>query len=52
LILKRYLPISVVSVIPVVGPLLTLIDILFIFRSDRRCVHDLIADTQVLEERK
>lgn len=52
LVLKRYLPISVVSVIPVVGPLLTLIDILFIFRSDRRCVHDLIADTQVLEERK
>jgi uncharacterized RDD family membrane protein YckC len=52
LILKRYLPISVVSIIPVIGPLLTLIDILFIFRSDRRCVHDLIAGTQVLEERK
>lgn len=52
LVLKRYLPISVVSIIPIVGPLLTLIDVLFIFRGDRRCVHDLIAGTQVLEEKK
>ncbi|MGB3608746.1 MAG: RDD family protein [Cellvibrio sp.] len=52
LVLKRYLPISVVSIIPLLGPLLSLIDVLFIFRSDRRCVHDLIAGTQVLEEKK
>lgn len=52
LVLKRYLPVSVVSIIPIVGPVLTLIDVLFIFRSDRRCVHDLIAGTQVLEEKK
>lgn len=52
LVVKRYLPISAVSIIPMVGPLLSLIDILFIFRQDRRCVHDLIAGTQVLEERQ
>lgn len=44
----RYLPISIVSLIPLVGNLLTLLDVLFVFRADRRCVHDLIAGTQVL----
>ena len=44
----RYLPISVVQVIPILGSLLSLIDIAFIFRSDRRCLHDLIAGTQVV----
>jgi uncharacterized RDD family membrane protein YckC len=44
----RYLPISIVALIPVVGNLLTVVDVLFVFRTDRRCVHDLIAGTQVL----
>ena len=44
----RYLPISVISQIPLVGPILTFIDVLFIFRSDKRCVHDLIAGTKVI----
>ena len=48
LLLKRYLPISVVSLVPFVGSLLVLIDILFIFRKDRRCIHDLIAGTKVV----
>ena len=30
------------------GQTLGLIDVLFIFRSDRRCVHDLIAGTKVV----
>lgn len=46
----RYLPISVVSALPVVN-LLPIVDILFIFRNDRRCVHDLIAGTQVINFR-
>ena len=44
----RYLPVSVISQIPLVGPILTFIDVLFIFRSDKRCVHDLIAGTKVI----
>jgi uncharacterized RDD family membrane protein YckC len=48
LILRRYLPISLVAQIPLVGSYLPLIDCLFIFREDRRCVHDLIAHTKVV----
>jgi uncharacterized RDD family membrane protein YckC len=47
----RYLPISIVALIPVIGPFLPLIDVLFIFGPARRCVHDLIAGTQVLKDR-
>jgi uncharacterized RDD family membrane protein YckC len=48
LLLKRYLPMSLVSLIPVAGSILMLINVLFIFRKDRRCVHDLIAGTKVV----
>ena len=41
----RYLPITLAGLIPFVGQVLTLIDVLFIFREDRRCVHDLLAGT-------
>lgn len=51
ILFKRYLPISVVGLIPLVGQILPLVDVLFIFRKDRRCVHDLIAGTQVLRDR-
>ena len=46
----RYAPISIVATIPTMGLglLLPTFDVLFIFRSDRRCLHDLIAGTQVL----
>jgi uncharacterized RDD family membrane protein YckC len=46
----RYAPIAIVSVIPTLGLglLLPTVDVLFIFRGDRRCVHDMIAGTQVL----
>jgi uncharacterized RDD family membrane protein YckC len=47
-ILLRYLPMSLVTLIPVVGNFLPLADVLFIFRSDRRCIHDLIAGTKVV----
>lgn len=48
LLLKRYLPLYAVGIIPVVGSFLPLVDVLFIFRDDRRCVHDLIAGTKVV----
>ena len=44
----RYLPLWVGSQVPIVGPFVGLIDVLFIFRSDKRCVHDLIAGTKVI----
>jgi uncharacterized RDD family membrane protein YckC len=35
--------------IPVVNLILPLLDALFIFRQDRRCIHDLIAGTKVVQ---
>ena len=48
LIGMRYIPVWIVSYIPIVGSFTSLIDALFIFRADKRCVHDLIAGTQVV----
>jgi len=45
----RYLPVTLVQLIPTVGGLLGLIDILLIFRDNRRCAHDLIAGTKVVK---
>jgi len=44
----RYLPVMLVSVVPVIGAFAAIVDVLFIFRSDRRCIHDLIAGTKVV----
>ncbi|GAB3317871.1 RDD family protein [Luteimonas notoginsengisoli] len=44
----RYLPIQVVSNVPLIGPVLAIVDVLLIFRNDRRCGHDLIAGTRVV----
>ena len=45
----RYGTIWLVSLIPFVGGLLSLLDALVIFRRDRRCLHDLIAGTKVVK---
>lgn len=45
----RYLPLHVVSNIPFLGPLLGIVNVLMIFRDDRRCGHDLIAGTKVVK---
>jgi uncharacterized RDD family membrane protein YckC len=47
----RYLPITLVTAVPILGQILPLIDVLFIFRKDRRCLHDLIAGTRVVRAR-
>ena len=44
----RYVPMNVIAQIPYVGSVLAFINVLFIFRDDRRCVHDLIAGTKVV----
>ena len=38
----------VIGSVPFVGPLFSLVNVLFIFREDRRCIHDLICDTKVV----
>ena len=47
--LLRYLPMMLLGKIPLVGLILVLTDILFIFREDRRCLHDMMADTIVVK---
>lgn len=48
IILKRYLPVHAAGQIPIIGSIVGVIDVLLIFRADRRCLHDLIAGTQVM----
>jgi uncharacterized RDD family membrane protein YckC len=48
ILLLRMLPITLVGMIPVAGGVLTMVDPLFIFRADQRCVHDHIAGTRVV----
>lgn len=50
-IVLRYLPTSVLGQIPLVGMVFGLANPLFIFRSDRRCIHDLFAGTKVIDYR-
>lgn len=38
-----------ITALPAIGGLFALVNALFIFRNDRRCLHDLIADTRVVE---
>lgn len=40
--------VNIVYQIPIVGGIFFLLDVLFIYRSDQRCLHDLIADTKVI----
>lgn len=40
---------GVIGCVPVVGGIYSLVDVLFIFREDRRCIHDLLAGTKVVK---
>ena len=44
----RYLVFSLVSQIPVAGGLLSLVNVLFVFGKERRCLHDILAGTKVV----
>lgn len=48
LMLRRMLPYYGFYYIPVVGDLLGMVNLLFIFGKKRRCLHDLIAKTKVV----
>lgn len=40
---------GLIGAVPLIGAFYSLVDICFIFRADRRCIHDLIAGTHVLK---
>ena len=45
----RYLSVSLLGAIPVIGFILTLVNILLIFGNEKRCGHDYIAGTRVVK---
>ena len=45
----RYFVPGIIGAIPIVGPVFGLVDPLFIFGEEKRCLHDLIADTIVVD---
>nr|WP_324257774.1 RDD family protein [Cellvibrio fontiphilus] len=51
LILQRYVSQWLMGMVPVIGILLRLADVLAIFRDDRRCIHDHLAKTKVIDLR-
>jgi uncharacterized RDD family membrane protein YckC len=46
---RRYGFIYFVYYIPLIGPIIGLIDNLFIFSKEKRCLHDYVANTIVIE---
>ena len=47
-LLRAVLP-GIIMLVPVLGQIFSLVDVCFIFREDRRCLHDLIAGTEVVK---
>lgn len=45
----RYFPVQMAGNLPFLGPVIGLVNVLLIFRPDRRCGHDLVAGTQVVK---
>jgi uncharacterized RDD family membrane protein YckC len=48
IVFARWLPVTVMTMIPLLGFIVALADPLMIFREDHRCMHDHIADTIVV----
>jgi uncharacterized RDD family membrane protein YckC len=49
IIIRRFLPLWLLVHVPYLGNLLALVDALLIFRQSRKCLHDDIADTIVVQ---
>ena len=47
-IFLRWLPVTILGMIPILGYVISLLDSLLIFRENRLCLHDNIADTKVV----
>jgi uncharacterized RDD family membrane protein YckC len=47
-VLRSFVP-GLIALIPFAGGVIAIADALFIFRDDRRCLHDLIAETKVIK---
>ena len=45
----RYLTFSLIAQIPIIGAFISMVNVLFIFGQDRRCLHDRLAGTKVIE---
>jgi uncharacterized RDD family membrane protein YckC len=50
-VLRNWVP-KFISMVPYLGMFFSLVDALFIFREDRRCVHDHIAGTRVVRTKR
>jgi uncharacterized RDD family membrane protein YckC len=48
-ILKRYLTYFIPGQIPIIGSIFSLINLLFIFGAEKRCIHDLAGKTKVVK---
>ncbi len=46
----RYATLSLLALIPIVGPFVVLLGLLLVFRKDKRCLHDFIAGSKVVKE--
>ena len=49
LLMKRYVWLWLVTMIPIFGGIVGLIDVLLIFRENRACLHDDVAGTKVIK---
>jgi len=45
----RTLPFELGSLVPMVGGLVPVVDVLFLMGKEKRCLHDIIADTMVVK---
>ena len=45
----RYFVFGVAGQLPVIGQIVSLINVLFVYRKDKRCVHDHLAGTIVIK---
>lgn len=49
LVVLRYFSQTLMVMIPYVGIPLWIVNVLFVFRADRRCIHDFVAGTKVVK---